>query len=104
MIRASESFFDLSDEQKREYAGKKLFDPIRWGTSFNVNVDKTLFWRDYLKIHVHPQFNAPQNPLGFRYIYLKTNLEFFCPYLRPSQASALKRLILIFPHIYFAHP
>lgn len=66
LLRASQSFFDLTEEEKREYAGRnKLFDPIRCGTSFNVTVDKTLFWRDYLKCHVHPQFNAPSKPPRF---------------------------------------
>ncbi|GAY41546.1 hypothetical protein CUMW_060320 [Citrus unshiu] len=88
MIRASESFFDLSDEQKREYAGKKLFDPIRWGTSFNVNVDKTLFWRDYLKIHVHPQFNAPQNPLGF-----SETIQEYCKRVRELANELLKGIM-----------
>lgn len=66
MIKESGDFFDLKEEEKHDYAGKALFDPIRWGTSFNVGVDKTLFWRDYLKIHAHPHFNAPTKPFGFR--------------------------------------
>ncbi|KAJ1396087.1 Oxoglutarate/iron-dependent dioxygenase [Sesbania bispinosa] len=65
VLKASQSFFDLTEEEKREFAGGKLFDPIRCGTSFNAMVDKTLFWRDYLKCHVHPHFHAPSKPLGF---------------------------------------
>ncbi|PON55419.1 Oxoglutarate/iron-dependent dioxygenase [Trema orientale] len=65
MMSGSGDFFDLREEVKRDYAGKTLFDPIRWGTSFNPKVDKALLWRDYLKIHVHPQFNAPKKPAGF---------------------------------------
>ncbi|TKY56295.1 2-oxoglutarate/Fe(II)-dependent dioxygenase [Spatholobus suberectus] len=65
VLRASQSFFDLTEKEKRECAGGKLFDPIRYGTSFNVMVDKKLFWRDYLKCHVHPHFNAPSKPPGF---------------------------------------
>ena len=68
MIRKTESFFDLTREEKRQYTGKKLFDPIRCGTSFNPKVDKALLWRDYLKVHVHPHFNAPNKPSGFRYV------------------------------------
>lgn len=70
MINRSEDFFDLEEEEKQEYAGKTLFDPIRCGTSFNVKVDTTLLWRDYLKIHVHPHFNAPKKPAGFRYFLI----------------------------------
>ncbi|KAH7524330.1 hypothetical protein FEM48_Zijuj06G0107900 [Ziziphus jujuba var. spinosa] len=67
MISGSQSFFDLREEEKQEYAGKALFDPIRWGTSFNATADETFFWRDYLKIHVHPHFNvnALTKPAGF---------------------------------------
>ncbi|XP_020203696.1 flavanone 3-dioxygenase 2 isoform X2 [Cajanus cajan] len=64
VLRASQKFFDLTEEEKKEYAGGKLFDPIKYGTSFNVMVDKTHFWRDYLKCYVHPHFNAPSKPPG----------------------------------------
>ena len=67
VLRVSQNFFDLTEEEKRAYGGGKLFDPIRCGTSFNVSVDKTLFWRDYLKVHVHPHFHAPSKPRDFRY-------------------------------------
>ncbi|KAJ4822025.1 hypothetical protein Tsubulata_001599 [Turnera subulata] len=63
-IRLAETFFNLSEEEKREYTGTQLFDPIRYGTSFNVTVDKIRFWRDFLKIHVHPSFSAPNKPPG----------------------------------------
>ncbi|CAL5414994.1 unnamed protein product [Camellia sinensis] len=65
MVKASKSFFDMSEEEKGEYNGKQLFDPIRSGTSFNVLVDKSLFWRDYLKVHVHPHVNSPNKPACF---------------------------------------
>ncbi|GMP80384.1 hypothetical protein CsSME_00035501 [Camellia sinensis var. sinensis] len=68
MVKASKSFFDMSEEEKGEYNGKQLFDPIRSGTSFNVLVDKSLFWRDYLKVHVHPHVNSPNKPACFREI------------------------------------
>ncbi|XP_059636784.1 2-oxoglutarate-dependent dioxygenase 19-like [Cornus florida] len=66
MLKVSQSFFELSEDEKREYTGKSLFDPVRYGTSFNVSVDKTLFWRDHLKVQVHPNFNAPLKPNKFR--------------------------------------
>ncbi|KAJ9166526.1 hypothetical protein P3X46_021266 [Hevea brasiliensis] len=56
MINSIESFFDLAEEEKQEYAGKNSLDLIRYGASFNVTIDKTLLWRDYLKILVHPHF------------------------------------------------
>lgn len=65
VLRTSQCFFDLPSEEKKEYISEKLFDPIRCGTSFNLKVDKTLYWRDYLKCYVHPQFDAPSKPPGF---------------------------------------
>ncbi|GMN40063.1 hypothetical protein TIFTF001_009292 [Ficus carica] len=85
VVKASEDFFDLKEEEKRQYTGKTLFDPIRWGTSFNVRVDKTLFWRDYLKVHVHPQFNAPTNPIGF-----SETLKEYCKICREVASELLK--------------
>ncbi|GLU16127.1 hypothetical protein SLE2022_325770 [Rubroshorea leprosula] len=85
MISAIESFFQLAEEEKREYSGKELFDPIRWGTSFNLEADKLLLWRDYLKIHVHPNFHAPANPSGFREI-----LHEYCVRTRQVASEFLK--------------
>ncbi|XP_030464945.1 2-oxoglutarate-dependent dioxygenase 19-like [Syzygium oleosum] len=58
-------FFDLTEEEKREFEGKHVLDPIRCGTSFNASVDKVFFWRDYLKVRVHPKFYCPTKPEGF---------------------------------------
>ncbi|XP_014490680.1 protein DMR6-LIKE OXYGENASE 2-like isoform X2 [Vigna radiata var. radiata] len=66
MVRVGQSFFDLSKEEKMEFAGEKILDPIRYGTSFNLMVDTALFWRDYLKCLVHPHLNAPSKPPGLR--------------------------------------
>lgn len=77
MLKSSEGFFELTEEEKREYAGKKVLDPIRCGTSFNETVDNTFCWRDYLKVHVHPHFHAPNKPVGFRlvnFIFLSIRL------------------------------
>ncbi|RDX77910.1 Protein DMR6-LIKE OXYGENASE 1, partial [Mucuna pruriens] len=60
------AFFNLEEEEKQEYAGKDVMDPIRYGTSTNVSMDKVLFWRDFLKIVVHPEFHSPDKPPGFR--------------------------------------
>ncbi|XP_042500955.1 2-oxoglutarate-dependent dioxygenase 19-like isoform X2 [Macadamia integrifolia] len=65
MLKACQRFFDLTEEEKREYMGKHVLDPIRCGTSFNVSVDKVFFWRDYLKVFVHPEFHSPGKPSDF---------------------------------------
>lgn len=67
MIDASKRFFDLTEEEKREFSGKHVLDPIRCGTSFNASVEKIFFWRDFLKVIVHPQFHSPNKPAQFRY-------------------------------------
>lgn len=61
------AFFNLKEEEKQKYAGKEVTDPIRYGTSFNVSGDKVLFWRDFLKIIVHPEHHSPDKPAGFRF-------------------------------------
>ncbi|KAF7816998.1 protein DMR6-LIKE OXYGENASE 1-like [Senna tora] len=71
VVKGSQRFFDLTEEEKKEYAGRDLLDPIRCGTSFNPSVEKNLFWRDYLKLQVHPHFHAPTNPPGFSEIIEK---------------------------------
>ncbi|XAR48530.1 Flavanone 3-dioxygenase [Bertholletia excelsa] len=89
MLMACESYFNVPKEDKGEYKGKKLFDPIRSGTSFNVSVDKGLFWREYLKLHVHPQFNAPHKLARFREI-----LETYYGKAQSMTNELLKRISL----------
>ena len=67
VIEGCRGFFELSEEEKLEFEGKHVLDPIRYGTSFNASVDKVLCWRDYLKVVVHPHFHFPNKPSGFRY-------------------------------------
>ncbi|GMP38931.1 hypothetical protein CsSME_00009984 [Camellia sinensis var. sinensis] len=62
MVDACNGFFDLREEEKREFEGKHVLDPIRCGTSFNSKADKVFFWRDFLKVFVHPQFHFPNKP------------------------------------------
>jgi isopenicillin N synthase-like dioxygenase len=70
MTHACGEFFNLTEEEKREFGGKHVLDSIRCGTSFHASVDKVLFWRDFLKVFVHPQFHSPTKPAAFRYILL----------------------------------
>ncbi|KAK6945781.1 Non-hem dioxygenase N-terminal domain, partial [Dillenia turbinata] len=66
MIEGLEDFFNLREEEKKEFRGKHVLDPIRCGTSFNASVEKVFFWRDFLKVFVHPEFHVPNKPLGLR--------------------------------------
>lgn len=69
VIEKSREFFDLTDDEKKEFEEKSVLDPIRYGTSFNYKKDEILYWRDFLKVIVHPEFNCPNKPFGFR-LYL----------------------------------
>jgi isopenicillin N synthase-like dioxygenase len=95
MTDACGEFFNLTEEEKREYGGKHVLDSIRCGTSFNASVDKVLFWRDFLKIFVHPQFHSPSKPPAFRYYtsfleYLRIFLESFRPIIVTSHVSKIR--------------
>ncbi|CAM8994600.1 unnamed protein product [Rhodiola kirilowii] len=68
IIDGVEQFFNLTEEEKQQFEGKHVLDPIRCGTSFNVSVEKCFFWRDYLKVFVHPEFHFPHIPSGFSHI------------------------------------
>ena len=58
MMEGTKGFFNLSDEEKREFQGK-VHDPIRYGSSFNTAVERVHCWRDFLKVFVHPEFHFP---------------------------------------------
>ncbi|XP_052107566.1 2-oxoglutarate-dependent dioxygenase 19-like, partial [Arachis duranensis] len=85
LLRASQSFYDLPEQDRKQYEGGNILDPIKCGTSFNVNVEKNLLWRDYLKCHVHPHFHAPLKPTGFSKI-----IETFCKTSREIIGELLK--------------
>ncbi|PON33007.1 Oxoglutarate/iron-dependent dioxygenase [Parasponia andersonii] len=65
VIDGCRGFFDLSEEEKLEFEGKHVLDPIRYGTSFNTSVEKVFYWRDFLKVIVNPHFQFPNKPSEF---------------------------------------
>ncbi|XP_022762406.1 protein DMR6-LIKE OXYGENASE 2-like [Durio zibethinus] len=71
IIDASKGFFELTEDEKQEFEAKHVLDPIRCGTSFNVSADKVLFWRNFLKVFVHPKFHSPSKPPSFSEIALE---------------------------------
>ncbi|XP_015886184.3 2-oxoglutarate-dependent dioxygenase 19 [Ziziphus jujuba] len=72
MIEVCQGFFNLPEEEKKVYQTRNLLDPIKCGTSFNVEIDKVLLWRDFLKVISHPQFHSLPKPEG----YSEVSLEF----------------------------
>ncbi|KAJ8762835.1 hypothetical protein K2173_022964 [Erythroxylum novogranatense] len=53
------AFFDLAEEEKRQYETISPSDRIRWGKGDTNHVS-----REFLKIAAHPQFHCPTKPLG----------------------------------------
>ncbi|KAG6472652.1 hypothetical protein ZIOFF_070126 [Zingiber officinale] len=74
MLEAAKQFFDLEEEDKAELRGETVLDPIRYGTSSSIRYGTSVnpkvevnvrYWRDFLKLAVHPQFHSPAKPLCF---------------------------------------
>ncbi|KAG2703882.1 hypothetical protein I3843_06G149500 [Carya illinoinensis] len=89
VIEGLRGFFDLTEEEKREFEGKNLLDPIRCGTSFNKSLEKVFFWRDFLKILINPdhEFQFPYKPAGFREVSLD-----YCKRIREVARELLKAI------------
>ena len=66
MIEACHQFFQLPEEKKQRLEANYVLDPVKYGTSNNVGLDKFLLWRDYVKVRVHPDFHGLDQPAGFR--------------------------------------
>ena len=45
MIESFQEFFNLPEEEKQEFHGNHVMDPIRCGTGFNPSMDKVNLWR-----------------------------------------------------------
>ncbi|CAK9133711.1 unnamed protein product [Ilex paraguariensis] len=72
IINASTEFFNLPEEEKKEFAGKNISDPIRCGSTLSTSNGKKFLWRDFVKLVVQPdQFQAPHKPLGFSEVALE---------------------------------
>lgn len=54
MIETSRRFFNLSFEERAKYMSADMRAPVRYGTSFNQNIDGVFSWRDFLKLNCHP--------------------------------------------------
>ncbi|CAK9186993.1 unnamed protein product [Ilex paraguariensis] len=69
IINASKEFFNLTEEEKKEFAGRKILDPIKCGTSLSTSNGMISLGVDFLKLIVQPdQFHSPNKrykPIGF---------------------------------------
>ncbi|KAI4337964.1 hypothetical protein L6164_016325 [Bauhinia variegata] len=66
VMNKSHEFHNLPIEEKKEFVDKGPLAPIRYGTSFNPQAETVHYWRDYLKVITHPQFDFPHKPLGYK--------------------------------------
>ncbi|KAI3871525.1 hypothetical protein MKW98_011580 [Papaver atlanticum] len=69
LINSCMNFFDLTPEEKSVYDVENavdpcILDPIICGTNFNPASESVSFWRDYLRVLVHPAFHSPPKPEG----------------------------------------
>ncbi|GFY89433.1 hypothetical protein Acr_06g0013730 [Actinidia rufa] len=65
VLDGCKEFFNLPMEEKMKLADKDIWKPIRFGTGVDIKVEKFYFWRDFIKVFVHPQFHFPNKPVGF---------------------------------------
>ncbi|KAK1260962.1 Feruloyl CoA ortho-hydroxylase 2 [Acorus gramineus] len=70
MIDVGRRFFELPFEERARYMSSDIRAPVRYGTSFNQNVDRVFCWRDFLKLNCQPLESFlqhwPSSPLDLR--------------------------------------
>ncbi|EMS45572.1 Naringenin,2-oxoglutarate 3-dioxygenase [Triticum urartu] len=64
-MAVAHDFFRLSPEEKAKLYSDDPAKKTRLSTSFNVRKETVHNWRDYLRLHCHPE--GPANPPPFRY-------------------------------------
>ncbi|KAI3983784.1 hypothetical protein MKX01_005401 [Papaver californicum] len=82
LINSCMNFFNLSPDEKSVYEVENavdpcILDPIICGTNFNPASESVSFWRDYLRVFVHPVFHSPPKPEGLS--------EVLCEYSKRSR-------------------
>ncbi|KAL0422415.1 UNVERIFIED_CONTAM: 2-oxoglutarate-dependent dioxygenase 19 [Sesamum latifolium] len=58
-------------EEKPEFQPENVLEPIRYGTSFNTAKEKVFWWRDFLKVFVHPEFHCPDTPQSLKEVVME---------------------------------
>ncbi|KAF4374840.1 hypothetical protein G4B88_031043 [Cannabis sativa] len=64
MIEMCRDFFNMPAEEKPEIisnnkgANRSVLEPIMYGTSFNVAIDKVLLWRDFIKVVTNGKYKS----------------------------------------------
>ncbi|XP_004301450.1 PREDICTED: protein SRG1-like [Fragaria vesca subsp. vesca] len=72
MFDACHGFFSLPDEEKKEFnSGNDVTEMFKYGTSYDLALDKILLWRDFMRFQTHPEFYSLYKPAGFSEISLE---------------------------------
>ena len=72
MIDACHGFFSLPEGEKQEFkSGNDVLEMFKYGTSYNLALDKVLLWRDFFKVRTHPEFYSLNKPASFSEISLE---------------------------------
>lgn len=95
MIEAFAEFFDLPTEEKQVYDNKNIFDSVSHGSTYSLAMKKERYWRNFLRIMLHPEHNSPAKPSGFRFYFN----EFFLLYL--TLGSLMHKSLICFYLFYF---
>ncbi|KAI3803161.1 hypothetical protein L1987_31310 [Smallanthus sonchifolius] len=83
MMDVSDEFFNMTNKEKLEFEAHGVLDPVRCSTGVNlVNRNKDTFWREYLRLIVHPGFNCPHKPPHFS--------ELASDYVKRTRAVAME--------------
>ncbi|KAL3538685.1 hypothetical protein ACH5RR_002051 [Cinchona calisaya] len=74
LFNVCNEFFDMAEEEKLKFETTNPRFPVmvRSGsTTCDVSNQKVLFWRDYLRFFVHPEFYCPDKPIEFSDLVLE---------------------------------
>ncbi|CDO97408.1 unnamed protein product [Coffea canephora] len=69
LFNVCNEFFDMPEEEKLKFETTNPLYPVmvRSGSTIHDKSNQTvLFWRDYLRFFVHPEFYCPDKPQDFR--------------------------------------
>ncbi|GLJ48855.1 hypothetical protein SUGI_1030320 [Cryptomeria japonica] len=70
MMEAARQFFELPEEQKTKYFTLDTMSSFCYASSFNMQKDKVLSWRDFIRYSCHPLDDVishwPSSPPTFR--------------------------------------
>ncbi|XP_042061573.1 2-oxoglutarate-dependent dioxygenase 19-like [Salvia splendens] len=88
-IAAVRDFFNLPESEKKQYESKSVLDSIQCGnlTLVNTSNQSFTFWREYLRLRVHPDFHCPHHPQHLREIVMDYSKKIRELYMKIMEAA-----------------